>query len=372
MKRLGKKSVVGLGLITALTFGFVTVTQAWRLPWLIKLGYWTAQTGTDLRMISRATSSISVVTDTQRWASKDTKNTGPNHHFRTGSVTKTYVAAAMLRLMEGGTITLDDPITKHLPPDLDGLLRADGYSTNAITIGMLLNHTSGIADFFSMPGWVHDMTVNPTKVWTAAEQIAVTTRSLDPLAQPGTAFSYSDTGYVLAGIIIEQVTGQSLDLALAELLKLRALGLVNTQIERTLSTATPKAQQVLNGVDGWTIHPSVDAFGAGGITTTSADLSRFFALLADGKVFDQPDTLTLMLTPSPESLRHDLDGYGFGVSLATVRGHKCFGHGGFWGVLALACPGTGVAAAGMVTDPSGQAALKDQIGASVWVSLGGK
>jgi D-alanyl-D-alanine carboxypeptidase len=273
--------------------------------------------------------------------------------------------------MEQEKLALNDPIKTHLPTDLEALLTADGYDTSAITVAMLLNHTSGIADFFSMPGWIDTMVANPERQWTRKEQIAFTTEQLDPIAKPGTVYAYSDTGYILAGAIIEQVTKASLDQALRDLLRLTELGLKATGIEgaAALST-TPRAVQTLNNVDGWGIDPSVDAFGAGGLVTTSTDLALFFGALASDTVFDSEHTLTLMLTPSPQSLVHDPDGYGLGVSLARVRSTKCFGHGGFWGVLALACPGTGVAAAGMVTDPSGQAALKDQIGASVWVSLG--
>lgn len=361
-----------LAITVALGIGVGAVLNAWRVMPLAQTGYAVAATGTGIRLGGQAHTSV-ILLDGRgevQWSSPASDTTGPDRLFRTGSVTKTFVAAAVLRLMEQGKLQLDDPIATLLPERLDALLRADGYDTGAISVRMLLDHTSGIADFFSMPGWIEGMLAAPDRVWTPEEQIALTTDRLEPVAPPGDVFAYSDTGYVLAGAIIETVTGTSLDTALRDLLRFDELGLTATGIEGADGVANrPRARQILSGVDGWTIHPSVDAFGAGGLVTTSKDLATFFGALASDLVFDREETLQVMLKPSPQSLQSDPDGYGLGVTLARVRGRDCFGHGGFWGVLALACPGTGITAAGMVTDAAGQAALKDQIGASVWISL---
>lgn len=382
--KLKFKRWLGFGLAGLLAGGGLGVYFAHNFDPVLKFGYSASAIATSARLgffnhtaatitrSARGEASAPALT----WQSAATDQVGPDRLFRTASTSKAYVAAAILRLMETGRLQLEDPIALRLTPDLNRMLIADGYDTASISIAMLLNHTSGIADFFSMhsrpgqTGWLDGLVAEPARVWTRAGQVELTVDLLAPLAAPGESYAYSDTGYILLGDIIEQATGNPLGQSLRELLGFERLGLTGTswEIEEPLP-AGDLAKQRFSGIDAWTIHGSADAWGAGGIITTPRDLNSFFAALGDGEVFEKPETLAMMLKPSPQSLALGGDGYGLGVSLASVRGYRCFGHGGFWGVLALTCPDAGVTVAGMVTDANGQSALKDQLGAMAWLTL---
>jgi D-alanyl-D-alanine carboxypeptidase len=382
--KLQIKRWLGYGLAGLLAAGGLGVYHAHNFDPVLKLGFGAAAIATSARLgfLSQTAATITRLprgdeaARALNWESAATGQVGPDRLFRTASTSKTYVAAAILRLMESGRLRLEDPIALRLSPDLNRMLVTDGYDTATISIAMLLNHTSGIADFFSMQsragqaGWLDGLVAEPARVWTRAEQVKLTVDLLAPVAAPGQSYAYSDTGYILLGDIIEQTTGKPLGQSLRELLGFQRLGLTGTswEIEEPLP-AGDLAEQRFSGIDAWTIHGSADAWGAGGIITTPRDLNRFFAALGSGEVFEKPETLALMLKPSPQSLAHGGDGYGLGVSLASIRGYRCFGHGGFWGVLALTCPEAGITVAGMVTDASGQSALKDQLGAMAWMTL---
>ncbi|MED1918060.1 serine hydrolase, partial [Bacillus thuringiensis] len=121
--------------------------------------------------------------------------------FRIGSVTKTFTATVVLQLAGENRLNLDDSIEKWLP----GVIQGNGYDGNQITIRQILNHTSGIAEYLRSKD--ADM-MNAKKTYTAEELVKIGL-SLPPDFAPGKGWSYSDTGYVLLGILIEKVTGNS-------------------------------------------------------------------------------------------------------------------------------------------------------------------
>ena len=125
---------------------------------------------------------------------------------RIASMTKTYTAAAVLRLMEQANLTLDDSVERHLKTATKQMLRLAGYDIRAMTVRQLLLHTSGLPDY-NDDGFKQTIAENPHHRWTRSEQVAWALNNSRPTGRPGEVFAYSDTGYVLLGEIIEQASG---------------------------------------------------------------------------------------------------------------------------------------------------------------------
>lgn len=284
-----------------------------------------------------------------------------NETVRVASITKMFVATATLRLVDQRRLRLDDPIGPLLPPEFTDALQSDGYDLARINIRMLLAHTSGLFDYAEHPDYQARIMAEPGKVWTRAEQLAFAMDNGAPLAAPGERFAYSDTGYILLGAILETVTGQPMATAVRDLVGFDRLGLRHTwfeSLEPTPLNAPPRARQRIAGLAVEAIHPSADLFGGGGLVSTTADLARFLAALLGGEVL-RPDTLAQMTHPTPQSLRSGQTLYGLGIGVREVGHARCFGHGGFWGVVAWCCPTPGVTAVGFVTDTEGKGTLAD-------------
>ena len=141
----------------------------------------------------------------------------PATPVRIASNTKTFVAAAILRLVEEGRLGLDDPVAGLLPAEGVALLREDGYDPERILVRHLLTHTSGLFDHTGSPRYEERITSDPTHRWTPLEQLEAAMEWGQPLAAPGEVFSYCDTGYVLLGLILERATGRPLAAAVREL-----------------------------------------------------------------------------------------------------------------------------------------------------------
>ncbi len=123
-----------------------------------------------------------------------------------GSVTKTLTAACIMKLQEEGLLDIDDAISNYLPPYTN--VNPD------ITIRQLLNHTSGVYNYSNNAALAVDLFMNPQTVWTAEEIIQQYV--LSPVFEPGTSWEYSNTNYLLLGLIIESVTSQSYNIAIRE------------------------------------------------------------------------------------------------------------------------------------------------------------
>jgi D-alanyl-D-alanine carboxypeptidase len=275
---------------------------------------------------------------------------GAHAAFRVASVTKTFVAAAILRLVERDRLGLDDVLATVLPAATLSLLETGGYTPREITIRHLLTHTSGLWDYAASEAYQQAIASAPEHHWTRHEQLAFAMTHGTPLGRPGAAFAYSDTGYLLLAAVLEQITGLSWAAAVRELVDFAAVGLASTWVERLEpepSTAPPRAPQTYGGVSLESIDPSVDLWGGGGLVSTTQDLARFYERLFSDGVFADPRTLQTMVTvpvPNQES------GYAMGVIVANVDGHACYLHDGFWGVRALTCPSLGVTAVALAME----------------------
>jgi D-alanyl-D-alanine carboxypeptidase len=272
------------------------------------------------------------------------------HPFRIASNTKTYTAAAILRLMEDGRLSVDDVITRHLPATSLAPLRRDGYDVDHITIRHLLTHTAGIYDYAMDSHFAPIVFAVPNHRWTRAEQVDSAMVWGAPYAPPGKVFHYTDTGYILLGEIIERLSGKSLAAAYRSLLNFDALGLSSTWLE----TLEPRpagvpdlAHQYLGDSDTRGIDPSFDLYGGGGLAATTADMARFTRALFAGGVFAKPTTITLMTT-LPD-IADAARAYAFGMSRQELAGDTYWGHSGFWNTLAEHVPVRDVTVAAAVT-----------------------
>jgi len=275
----------------------------------------------------------------------------PEQPVRIASNTKTYVAAALLRLVEEGRLALSDPLAKHLPTHLDQLLRRDGYDTQTITIEQVLSHRAGFHEHPAVPSYTARLRTDPTYRWTREEQIQWLVDSLAPVGPPGEQFRYSDSGYTLLGAIIERYANQPLGPAVRRLVDFDKLALRTTwweTMEPAPSGVPQRAHQYLGGFDSYDINPSFDLYGGGGIVAPMAEMAQFVAALLEGRVFKQKATLDTMLAPRST----DMAGYGLGIFGANARGLHGYGHSGFWGTTVMVFPDPGITIALAVTEQS--------------------
>jgi len=256
------------------------------------------------------------------------------HTFRIASNTKTYVAAALLRLVEQDRLKLDDSLGQHLSAERRALLVGDGYDLEAITIAQVLSHTAGLAEHPADPRFAEMIYADPQREWTADEQVRLMVEWLDPVGPPGGRYLYSDTGYVLLGGIIEGLTGHPLGVAVHELLNYERLGLDATWWEYSEQVpvgAGPRAHQYIGEHDILDWNLSLDLFGGGGLVTDAPDLAVFMRLLLQGVVLRDDATLASMIGGGTAP-------YRLGLMSMELGGYVVFGHQGFWNTFAFHVP----------------------------------
>jgi D-alanyl-D-alanine carboxypeptidase len=291
---------------------------------------------------------------------------------RIASNTKTFIAATILRLAEEGRLGLDDPITAHLPENQVGLLRADGYDPEKMTVRHLLTHTSGLYDHSQGDRYGEEILADPNHRWTRDEQLTAAVEWGEPQASPGEVYTYCDTGYILLGEIVEQVAGRPMAAAVREIIGFDRLGMNSTWWE-TLEPAprgTPeRAHQYFGEVDTTGFDPSFDLYGGGGLVSTVGDLARFYRALFNGGVFAGPDAAASMLTTIdgvralPDAGETDLPpgAYRMGVWVVEVEGLSTYRHTGFWGTLATYVPELDLTVTATVNQNQGRAALEGMV-----------
>jgi D-alanyl-D-alanine carboxypeptidase len=284
----------------------------------------------------------------------------PGSRFRIASVTKPFVGAAALRLVEDGRLRLDDTVAAMLPGELDDLLRSGGYRTDRITLRHLLTHTSGIYDFAAdaydptiTGGFTAACAADPARRWTRPEQIAFAVSHGRPYGEPGEFFAYSDTGACLVGEVLERVCGTTMGGAIRALVGYDRLGLATTWQE-TIEQEPPRppalSHQYERDLDVAWMDASVDLYGGGGLVSTCRDLGRFFRALLRGEVFRDPRTASVMtetlvqIPLAPETTLDDEDPDDAAMFLFRERrgGEIWWGHDGYWGTTAYTCPGRDV------------------------------
>lgn len=232
--------------------------------------------------------------------------------YQIASVTKQFTAAAILLLAEEGRIRLDEPVTRYV----------GGLSPvyEEVTIGALLNHTAGTPNFTEFMRRFREP-LEPTRLVGA-----LASRPLQ--FQPGSAFRYSNSGYYLLGLVIEQVTGQPY----AGFLRDRfwaPLGMNDTRYCGAEDSPLPAGYGRNSRGDEVTTapwHPSV-LYAAGSVCSTVTDLAKWAVALGEGRVL-RPESYRMMTTPAPSPDAHLRMTYGYGMMVDTTDAGPYFHHDG--------------------------------------------
>jgi D-alanyl-D-alanine carboxypeptidase len=263
--------------------------------------------------------------------------------FRIASITKTFTAAAILRLAEMGELNINDPILSYISDKHKLILNKDAYNLSKITIKHCLQHTSGIFDYaVGNDDYVKTAIQNPKKRWTRTEQIQFAIDHGNQVGKPGKVYHYSDTGYVILGEIIERLTGKGLAEANRELLNFEKLELTKTwlqSLEPKPKELLRQASSYLNEIDATHWDNSVDLYGGGGYVSTTDDLAKFYHGLFNGKIFEKPETLQIMLSSNGiKNQGRKAESYTMGLwKIKTPYGNG-YMHDGFWGSAVIHFP----------------------------------
>ena len=267
----------------------------------------------------------------------------PGDAFHAASITKMLTATLCLILAEDNMVDLDRGIGAYLPGAItDGLHDIDGTAFgSAITLRQLLNHRSGLADFFgdgaagpkARPPFVTEMAASPNRFWSPREVLDWTKATLSPHFPPGGGWHYSDTGYLLAGMVIEAVTGEALHDVL-RLWLLAPLGMDHSYLlyrERPRLTAAgrPPSRPFVGTLDYGRLKSASADWGSGGIVTTAGDLCRFIRAFADARLLKRPESRAQML--AWQATGEPGVSYGLGVRHFDLARLGMTGFGEVWG-----------------------------------------
>lgn len=258
--------------------------------------------------------------------------------FEVASITKTFTATTTLLLIEDGHFGLETPIGQLLPASLlNRMLVLQGHDySGEITVHQLLNHTSGLPDFWSDPpfetpgvnAFLADFMADPSHFWAPEETLSYVP-DLYAYGRPGAGYHYSDTNYVLLGLLIERDTGLSLQEVFRDRL-LTPLGMNDTYLsyrEAPVSTLFESHRYESDWDMYGKTHQSAD-WASGGLVSSTRDLSRFMHALAEGQIFRNASTLEAMRTAVPTGTT-DVT-YGLGIfRIALDDGGELWGHDGY-------------------------------------------
>ena len=288
----------------------------------------------------------------------------PGDRMLAGSVGKTFAAATALQLVKEGKIGLDDKIEKYLgrEPWFTRLPNA-----KEITVRHLMNHSSGLVRYEFKEQFTKDLTANPDKVWKPAELIAYLLDEKPPF-EAGKGWDYSDTNYIVLGMIIEKVTGRKFyDEANRRLI-------TPLKLTDTIAQDGPRLPGLIQGYAGpnnpfggtdemivngkFAINPQFEWTG-GGYVSTAQDLARWAKMIYEGKAFS-PDLLPQVLDGVSAPMLGRETKYGLGVIIRKTAAGTSYGHSGFF--------------PGYLTDmmyfPEHKVAIAVQVNTSVGRSLG--
>ncbi|MFD0555072.1 serine hydrolase domain-containing protein [Streptomyces rectiviolaceus] len=257
--------------------------------------------------------------------------------YRIGSMTKTFVATVLLQLEAEGRLGLDDKVDTWLP----GVVQGNGHDGRRISVRQLLNHTSGIFSYTADPeflerGFTEKFLDHRYDTYTPAELVGIAMRH-KPLFDPGAGWSYSNTNYTLAGMIIEKVSGHAYEDEIGRRI-VKPLGLYATSVPRTASSMPKPSSRAYSKLslapkptdpthDVTELNPSA-AGSAGAMISGSGDLNRFYSALLGGRLLPA-EQLREMKTTVPVSGAGLITGYGLGLmKFEPSCGVSVWGHGG--------------------------------------------
>jgi len=255
--------------------------------------------------------------------------------YRVGSITKTFVSTVILQLEAEGRLSLDDKVAKWLP----GVVEGNGHDGTKVTLRELLNHTSGIFNYtadddFGTAYFTKDGFFQHRYDTKSAADLVAIAMTHKPDFAPGTSWNYSNTNYVLAGMVIQKVTGRSYETEIRSRiinpLHLKATSLPGTRVTvpQPSGHAYSKLARTPTGptYDVTRLNPTI-ASSAGSLISDSSDLDRFYGALLRGELLP-PKQLKEMKTTVATG---EGGGTRYGLGLADVTlpcGVHVWGHDG--------------------------------------------
>jgi D-alanyl-D-alanine carboxypeptidase len=259
--------------------------------------------------------------------------------FRIASVTKMVTATALLVLADQGRCGLDDRTGHHLPGDVvDRFHDSEGRAYGAaLTLRQLIDHTSGLPNYFSHPTILDGVRHGGgRRRFAPLDLVNLAVAGAPPSAPPGTARTYTDTGFVLAGLIIERLTRRPLHEAYRDLV-LDPAGMGDTWLEASSEASRRRdiASHDFEGHDVTDMDPTVDWAG-GGLVSTAADLAAFLRALTRGQLLSTRAWREMTRwQPGPQGYYDD---YGLGLGRYYFPAAHVVGHHGVWGAFAFWSP----------------------------------
>lgn len=238
----------------------------------------------------------------------------PDHVFRIGSVAKQMTAAAVLAQADAGRLSADDPLARFLP---------DFPGAAGITLGQLMDHTAGVANLSDQPGYLD----GEVRLDRSTAELIARFRDLPPDFAPGTAWRYSNSGYVLLGAVLEQLGGRPWHEAVAALTA--PLGMSHTAWGDHRRVVPGMAEGYSTEADGGVQRARpismTQPHAAGALVSSVDDLWRWQQALYGGRVLSAA-SLARMTTPHgpvAEQAR-----YAYGLLVQTLHGEPMWHHGG--------------------------------------------
>lgn len=271
--------------------------------------------------------------------------------FYTASIGKTFTATAISLLAEQGLLDFEDKINRFLPDSISkGLHIFNGIEySDEITIAHLLQHTSGLPDYFEgetidgRPNFMELIFQNPEKIWGPMETVQFAKNKMKPLFVPGTDYHYTDTEYILLGLIIENLSEMSLhDFFRINFFK--PLEMKNTHMflrSEPIGEKTKMAEVYAGEMEASGMKSLSADWAGGGLVSTVHDLIKFQEALMEGKIVS-PETLSKMQNWVSETRGME---YGFGIRKISFNALfpllpdlSIIGHSGSTGSFMYYCP----------------------------------
>src|SRR3954471_23817625 len=238
----------------------------------------------------------------------------PETVYQIQSITKMFVASSMMMLQREGKLSLDDELSKYL----EGVPE----SWKGITIRRILTHTSGIKDYINEP-------FASLRIELSDEEVLKQTAQRPLNFAPGEKYSYCNTGYLLAGMIIRKITGKSYGEFLQERI-FGPLGMNQTRIQDIEAIVPRRASgyRFDNGKlsRGDFVAQSILSYPGGGILSTALDMAKFDAMWQRGKIID--DSVRREMWTAATLNDGARTNYGLGCGVSDLRGWRMIGHGG--------------------------------------------
>jgi len=257
----------------------------------------------------------------------------PTDRMPAGSTGKTFAAAMAMQLVKDGKLSLDDKVEKFF-----GKEPWFGRVSNAkeITVRQLMNHTSGLVRYEFKKEFTDFLTANPYKVWTPEDRLAYLFDAPAPF-EAGKGWEYSDTNYIVLGMILEKITGKKFyDEARNRFIK-------KFKLDDTIAQEGPVMKGVVQGYAGannpfggkdamiengkFIVNPQLEWTG-GGWASTGHDLARWAKALYEGKAID-PAMAAMMVDGVPAKLGPNVK-YGLGAIIRPTQNGTTYGHSGFF------------------------------------------